>query len=483
MTKVRCHAGCPQEAIPDALGLDWRDFFDDDGRYQRETFRRRAPRQQQETVEPSPALERSIDRVLAALEQRDCQPRGSENAGWGRWEAVCPVHDGPGLTVTYRTGSSRGAHGVTSLECDAGCDNENFLSVLCLEPSDLRDDDLHDRARDESEGPIEPSLTPNALEKRLEPYYDRVNDGSKDGSMGLGSMEGSSDSSQDSSENAQVGDRTRARVEALGGSLDAPFRCLLHGHDHEARLRWSGRFWRYACPDCDLGLAEVRAAVAYGEVRLISPIEAQRWRERLDHEAGLMAAPAEVRVVIADGCAKATLQAARGIALYLGLRASGGGLAPEEPFTFARRFCMAWCGLTNQQAREAMSELKRSAAIKDTGERIDRAIVWELVQAGGPELPVEAGVSAAVPRELKVEAPAPAVELGGSGDSVVRAFPEPGSPVREQGVMDQAEAGTGADLGMEVTSGDSAGSTAPSIGHVDQPTLSGGPERKEPPGY
>jgi len=85
---------------------------------------------------------------------------------------------------------------------------------------------------------------------------------------------------------------TAARVRALG--IDAPlgrsFACILPGHDHAARLHPATGFWRYHCYDAaeGFGLAEVRAYLAYDGIRRISPVEAVRWRERLDHEAGLL---------------------------------------------------------------------------------------------------------------------------------------------------------------------------------------------------
>ena len=93
---------------------------------------------------------------------------------------------------------------------------------------------------------------------------------------------------------SSIGDRdeTAARVKSLG--IDAPlyksFRCIIPGHNHQARVHpTTAGFWEYRCEGITggAGLGEVRAFVAYGCKRHLSSLEAARWRERLDYEAHL----------------------------------------------------------------------------------------------------------------------------------------------------------------------------------------------------
>jgi hypothetical protein len=69
---------------------------------------------------------------------------------------------------------------------------------------------------------------------------------------------------------------------------------------------------------------------------------------------------------------------------------------------------MAWCGLTNDQAKDGMRELKRASVIEDTGDRIGRAIVWRLAPTAAG-LNVEAGTPAVegLERSLTVDPPIP----------------------------------------------------------------------------
>jgi len=170
-------------------------------------------------------------------------------------------------------------------------------------------------------------------------------------------------------------DHTAARVKALG--IDTPlgeeFDCILPGHADRARVHSTSRkFWRYQCADTSLGLAEVRACVGYGTVKRISSLEAARWRERLDHEAGLLE-PRTVTLELPDAMSNSTRRVAVGLRLYLGLRDKRWG---DQPFTWAREFVMAYCEVTDQQAREAVFRLRRADVLRPTGEKRGRAILY-----------------------------------------------------------------------------------------------------------
>jgi len=89
-----------------------------------------------------------------------------------------------------------------------------------------------------------------------------------------------------------------------------------------------------------------------------------RWRERLDYEAGLCE-PREVQLAVPEGASEATGRVAEGLRLFLGLVDEG--FLREEGFTFARSFCMAYCDVTDQEARDAMNALSRAGAIVADG--------------------------------------------------------------------------------------------------------------------
>ena len=91
-----------------------------------------------------------------------------------------------------------------------------------------------------------------------------------------------------------IRDETVARLRAPGiqVALFKSFRCVIPDHDHKARVVFTrfreadslvaGR-WQYYCDGLarGVGLAEVRAFLAYGDARSISNLEAARWREQV----------------------------------------------------------------------------------------------------------------------------------------------------------------------------------------------------------
>lgn len=52
-----------------------------------------------------------------------------------------------------------------------------------------------------------------------------------------------------------------------------------------------------------------------------------------------------------------------------------------EPFTFAREFAMAWCGVSRKVARNGVAELETLGLIERTG-RTGLALLWQLPQDG-----------------------------------------------------------------------------------------------------
>jgi hypothetical protein len=106
-------------------------------------------------------------------------------------------------------------------------------------------------------------------------------------------------------------------------------------------------------------LAEVRAVLAYGEDRGLTGVEMARWRERLHHDSGLLAP--RPTPDLPSGLSASGVAVGEGWRLLVGLR----GLLREEqwchsePFKFARDFVMAWCGVSNEQAKVGVRELER----------------------------------------------------------------------------------------------------------------------------
>lgn len=168
-------------------------------------------------------------------------------------------------------------------------------------------------------------------------------------------------------------DETAVRSLALGikAPLGESFPCVVPDHDeHEARLcRTAAGYWQYDCPGkrTPCGLAEIRAFIAYGKTREIKRTEVTRWRARLDYEAGLIT-PKEVPIDLRDGVGETVRHVANGWALLVGLRDPARW--EEEKFTFAREFVMAWCGVSDQQARDSVRALEREGVIRRTGRKI-----------------------------------------------------------------------------------------------------------------
>jgi hypothetical protein len=179
-------------------------------------------------------------------------------------------------------------------------------------------------------------------------------------------------------------DETKARAKALGITtpLFEEFSCILAGHHHKARLHFTRLrgslrgFWQYSCPDLDgsFGLGEVRAFVAYGATPHLSNVEAARWRELLDFEAQLRL-PVELDVRVPERCPEAARIVAERMCLLVGLRDAR--WPPDEAFIFAREFAKAYCGLSDDRVRVAVSWLERAGVTYRDGKH-GHAIRWKL---------------------------------------------------------------------------------------------------------
>jgi hypothetical protein len=86
-----------------------------------------------------PSYGTPLDRVVDALEERDCTPRGNEARGY---TALCPAHEdrNPSLSITAKDDR-------VLLHCHAGCEVVAVLDALALDFADLFDEPLKERRR------------------------------------------------------------------------------------------------------------------------------------------------------------------------------------------------------------------------------------------------------------------------------------------------------------------------------------------------
>jgi hypothetical protein len=189
--------------------------------------------------------------------------------------------------------------------------------------------------------------------------------------------------------------------------LGESFPCVLPGcSGHTAKLHPTRPgYWQYRCEGYprSFGLAEVRAFLAYGDVRTISDTAAARWRDRLEYDAGLRG-PLGVNVVLPPDSSDSLEKVAMGLRRLVGLR------DPEiwsgKPFLYTRSFVVAWAGVSSDQARRGVRQLEQLGVIKRVGRRrVDggfEAIEWQLGDGWQPRtLLEELGTEDAVVEEFR----------------------------------------------------------------------------------
>jgi hypothetical protein len=181
-------------------------------------------------------------------------------------------------------------------------------------------------------------------------------------------------------------DETEARFDALGISAKPnkpkPCPCVLHA-DHDAVVFYDPRgFWAYRCDRLGraIGLAEVRAHIAFNADARPTPVQLVRWGERLDYEAGLLdLLPLDVRLPMPTPKCAAILSDY--MQLLVGLRRGRGeDFLLDEPFVFTGRFAEAYSSLSADQIREGKAWLRDSDVIYrvDEAERKHRTpIRWK----------------------------------------------------------------------------------------------------------
>jgi hypothetical protein len=110
----------------------------------------------------------------------------------------------------------------------------------------------------------------------------------------------------------------------------------------------------------------------------VSRVEAARWRERLQYEAGLIK-PRPTGWGVPPDCSPQAQQIAHGVDLLLGLRDAERWT--DQPFTFARGFAAAWCGMSKPDARKGIEELRDRRYLQAVGSvpcGAHDAILWQL---------------------------------------------------------------------------------------------------------
>ena len=144
------------------------------------------------------------------------------------------------------------------------------------------------------------------------------------------------------------------RLLGVDTGVDWPFPCLLPGHRRGLFARVSqahGRFV-YVC-GCDgkeraRWLTEAYAAYVSGGLRRRGPPEFARWGWRLAVEVGAVDAPAVAMPPLPADASETLRRVYEDLALFVRVRRLGD--APNEPFTFAKRFVAEWCGGLNEDA-------------------------------------------------------------------------------------------------------------------------------------
>jgi hypothetical protein len=183
-------------------------------------------------------------------------------------------------------------------------------------------------------------------------------------------------------------DRSRRMLDALG--LTQPVGkvcpCILHDRAHSGRTyRRAGGSCRFECSEDkrSRGLAEVRAELGYRRRVPLSGTQLARWRERLLFEADLLS-PTRSLIELPEHSSESLRCVARGWQLLVGLRHERW---EDDPFTFARSFVVAWCGVSDEQAKSGVRELERLGCMRRVGV-LNRCILWAPPERWGPDEPL-----------------------------------------------------------------------------------------------
>jgi len=163
-------------------------------------------------------------------------------------------------------------------------------------------------------------------------------------------------------------------VLGINAPLGKTFRCVLPGHsdnrpsaslckDRDGIYRY--RDWHRQGPFEWLTLAELRAAQISGQVARLKPPVAARWYDRLFAEAGLIQLPSIAVPPFQKRVAKSAEKVREGFELLLRIRERH---EPGEPIPFTRSFATCWCGVSEDQARDAIMLMRTQGVIIRVGE-------------------------------------------------------------------------------------------------------------------
>ncbi len=142
--------------------------------------------------------------------------------------------------------------------------------------------------------------------------------------------------------------------------IKEPSQCILPGHsDHEAALyRGENGVYVYTCfaGGRIYTLPNVRASIAYRQTKECNKVESAVWGIRLLVESGLLS-PATVNAPELRNATDTLRQVYNGFLFLLACKwlYKGGSGAPT---VFSWPFAMAWCGVTEAQAKGAITSLK-----------------------------------------------------------------------------------------------------------------------------
>jgi len=160
-------------------------------------------------------------------------------------------------------------------------------------------------------------------------------------------------------------------VLGISAPLGKAFHCVIPGHDDKSPSAslykdsltgaWKYRDWHHAGKYEWLMLADVRAAQSAGRVVELGPSSALLWYRRLFWEAGVLKIADIQKVPLLHNARPTIRLVAEGFALLLAIKNIGN---EEISSPYSAEFAAAWCGVTFDQARYSIRELKKMDVLR-----------------------------------------------------------------------------------------------------------------------
>lgn len=160
------------------------------------------------------------------------------------------------------------------------------------------------------------------------------------------------------------------RTLGIGADIGTLFDCLIAGHQHRAVVLIDPQtgVYKQHCDDLSvaahgrwLGLASVRAALAYGRLRELTPAAKALWYARLWADAAVRPIEPLHRLVLPAEASPAARTTAVAFEEVLAVRWATN---PGVPFAFARAFVAAWLGVSEHRARTGIEDLRRLGVVQ-----------------------------------------------------------------------------------------------------------------------